>query len=98
MHRIIDVCWLDMLSIVDDNCFASWARFDGNKCADDITTLQVRGSEKSASSTEYRADREEPVGNDGECRMELILRPRIYTPPLTAAARQNPCAISPVPP
>jgi hypothetical protein len=30
--------------------------------------------------------------------IEVILRPRMYTPPLTADARQNPCAMSPMPP
>ena len=57
-----------------------------------ITNLQNNGSGTSSTSILCM-----PLGG-APVEMDTIRLPRIYIAPLTAAARQNPCAISPVPP
>lgn len=65
----------------------------GNKDAmagEAMTSRQ--NSESGTSSTSILCGGAAPV------EMDTMRRPRMYIAPLTAAARQNPCAISPVPP
>jgi hypothetical protein len=77
-HRTMDILLSSIsLSMVDDNFLAYCAIFDGTRLAEDISTLQVRVSGKSASTTEYRGEEEELPANDDECTMLSTCRPRI---------------------
>lgn len=58
-----------------------------------ITNLQNNGSGTSSTSTLCML-----LLGGAPVEMDTIRLPRMYIAPLTAAARQNPCAISPVPP
>ena len=84
IHRAMDVLLLSLM--VEDSCCASCTRLGGTKRAEDISRLEVIVSGKSASETEYRGE----CASNGVCMMELTWRPSMYTPPLTAAARQKP--------
>jgi hypothetical protein len=78
-HRTMEILSFSiLLLVVDDNSLACCARFDGTRLAEDISTLQVRVSGKSASTTEYRGEGEEPPANDEEEWIMLsTCRPRI---------------------